>query len=344
MTTNGGRRENGGAMRTRRGRVVALTGATSFLGRGMLAALEEDPEVAGIVALDVRRPIAAGRKTRFYEIDLTQPGVDARLAEIFGAEHVDVLVHLAFLSRPTHAAAWAHELESVGTMHLLHALRERPVAKLIVRSQTLLYGAHPSNPGYLPESRPLLDVKGTGFLRDKVQAENEVRGFAHQQPDTCVTVLRFAPILGPHVTNYVTRWLSRRLVPTVMGFDPLLQFVHELDALCALKLAIDLDAPGVFNIVGAGALPVSKVVKLAGRMAIPLPYSIATRASALLWATQLDDLPPAFLMFLRFLCLADGARAREELGFEAVFSSREAVLDFGGALHLRDARLLSEAS
>jgi len=36
----------------------------------------------------------------------------------------------------------------------------------------------------------------------------------------------------------VTRYLSRKLVPTMMGFDPLLQFIHEVDAIAAFKLAV----------------------------------------------------------------------------------------------------------
>jgi hypothetical protein len=77
--------------------------------------------VGRIVAFDVKNPPSAGRKTRFYKVDLTQPSVDARIAEVLAAEVVDTFLHLAFLSSPTHASAWAHELESVGTMHVLNA-------------------------------------------------------------------------------------------------------------------------------------------------------------------------------------------------------------------------------
>jgi UDP-glucose 4-epimerase len=55
----------------------------------------------------------------------------------------------------------------------------------------------------------------------------------------------------------------------------------------------------------------------------------------------LNEAPSAFVDFLRHLCVADGSRARRELGFVAAFTTKEAVLDFGGALRLREARLLS---
>jgi len=323
--------------------VVALSGADTFLGRSLVGLLEEDDRVARIVAADVQRPPTAGHKTRFYEVDLTQPSVDARLAEILQAEDVDTLLHLAFLASPTHATAWAHELESVGTMHVLDACRQRPVDKLVVWSQTLLYGPRPQNPNFLTERHPLAGIPGSSFLEDKIQAEREVGRYAESQPGCCVTVLRLAPILGPTVDGFVTRWLSRRLVPTIMGFDPLLQFVHELDAVAAFKHALDRDVPGTFNIVGAGVLPVSTVVKLAGRVAVPIPAFVARQAGSMLWAAHLNEAPAAFLDYLRYLCVAAPEHARDVLGFRPAFTSREAVLDFGGTLRLRDARLLTEA-
>ncbi len=246
-------------------RIVALTGARTFLGKHLLGLLEEDETVGRLVVIDGEAPVHAGPKTRSYPIDRTEPNAAARIAEILAAESVDTFVHLGFLENPTRNTAWAHELESVGTLHVLHACRERPVQKLILGSATSLYGPHYDNPNFLDEAHPLRGLRGLSFFADKIDAERQVRAFAADMKDVCVTVLRFAPLLGPTVESYVTRWLSRKMVPTLLGFDPLLQFVHEVDALAALKLALAEDAPGVFNIVAEGVLPVSTVVKLAGR-------------------------------------------------------------------------------
>lgn len=322
---------------------MAITGADSFLGRNLIGLLEEDEGYPRIVALDVRRPRTAGRKTRYYEVDLTHPGVEARIAEIFVAEGVDTLVHLAFLSSPTVAEAWAHELESVGTMHVLHACRQVQLSKLVVRSQTLLYGASADNPNHLTESHPLRGVPGSRFFADKIDAEREVLRFAEASPECEVTVLRLAPLLGPTVQSWVTRWLSRRAVPTLLGFDPLVQFLHEMDAVAAFKLALDRHAPGVFNIVGEGVLPISTVIKLAGRLEVPLPGTLMRATASLLWMANLNEAPPHFVPFLRYLCVADGSAAERSLGFVPAFSTREAVLDFAGALRLREAKLMQEA-
>ena len=214
---------------TRR-RVVAVTGAAQFLGSNLIGLLEEDPLVRKVVCLDSEAPTTAGAKSRFYNVNLSEGLAEERMTEIFSAEAVDVLVHLAFLDSPTHSTAFAHELESVGTMHVLNACRRTKVHKVVMRSQTLLYGAHANNPNFLSEKHPLRARRSEPFFADKIEAENEVLRFGRPGQGRIATVLRIAPMLGPTVDNFVTRYLSHRLTPTVLGFDPLWQFVHEADA------------------------------------------------------------------------------------------------------------------
>lgn len=324
---------------TRRGRSIALTGACSFLGKNLIGMLEEDPTVARLVAIDVEKPETAGAKTRLYDVDLTLPTADERVAEILEAEQVDTVLHLAFLSSPTHGSAWAHELESVGTMHLLNGARQAPPKRLVLWSQTWLYGAKPSNPNFLTESYPLAAPDGEPYFADKIAAEREVRRFAKQQPDTVVTVLRTAPIVGPTVNNYMIRYLSRPVLVKLLGFDPLWQFVHEIDAVAAFRIAIERGRPGVYNVVGDGILPLSKVVQLVGRPAAPLPLPLASSMATMMWTGQLAPWPPSFLPYLRYLCVGDGTRAADELGFRPAYTTQEALMDFVSAQRLRDVRL-----
>lgn len=324
-------------------RIVAITGASSFLGRNLIGLLEEDERIDRIVALDIKPPPTAKKKTRYYDIDLTRPMSCAPLAEILAAERVDTLCHLAFHGSPTQAVAYAHELESVGTMQVLVAVRQAQVRKFVMSSQTLLYGAHPSNPNFLSENRPLRASMREPYFADKIQAEAEANRFAERAAGSVVTILRTAPIVGPTVQSFVTRYLARKIVPTMMGFDPLLQFVHEIDAIGAFKLAIDRDVPGTYNIVGDGVLPLSTVIKLAGRVAFPVPHPLAESIGSALWLAQLAEAPPSFMKYLRFLCVADGTKAREKMGFRPAYTTREALIDFVSAQRLRDVKLLQES-
>src|SRR5579859_7670198 len=136
-------------------RVVAITGAYSFLGAELIKVLERDRRYYKVLAIDVRKPSFPLHKTQFHKVDLTLPTADADLAAILSREGVDTFVHSAFLSAPTHATAWAHELESIGTMHVLNACAECQVHKFVLWSQTIVYGAHPLNPNFLTEEHAL---------------------------------------------------------------------------------------------------------------------------------------------------------------------------------------------
>ena len=127
-----------------------------------------------------------------------------------------------------------------------------------------------------------------------------------------------------------TRFYSRPVAPVMMGHDPLVQFVHEQDAAFALELAVDSSAIGPFNIVGKGVLPYRTVLAMMGRVPAPMPYLVARQLTKALWATQVFDSPPSFLDFLLYLCVADGGRARRELGFGARFNIKRTILDFLG--------------
>jgi UDP-glucose 4-epimerase len=312
-------------------RVVAVTGAYSFIGAELIKRLERDRRYYKVLAIDIRKPTFPMSKTQFHKIDLTMPTADADLAAIWKREGVDTVVHAAFLGTPTHANAWAHELESIGTMHVLNACAETAVRKLVVWSQTVVYGAHPLNPNFLSEEHELRGhVSRSRFVKDKVEVERQVRRFRDEHDDTIVTTLRTAATLGPHIRNFATRFFARPVAPTLMGYDPLMQLVHERDVVDAFSLAVDNDFAGEFNVVGEGVLPYSTILAMMGKVPIPMPHFVARPLSRALWATQIFDSPPNFLDFLRFLCVADGGKAKRVMGFAPVYDIKATIHDFLG--------------
>jgi UDP-glucose 4-epimerase len=331
----GGRRADGSEPAPARAfdpeeRVVAVTGARGFVGAEVIKRLEEDRRYHKILALDVRKPDFPLDKTQFFKIDLTFPTADADVAAILEREGADTVLHAAFLSAPTHSSAWAHELEDIGTMHVLNACAEARIRKLVLSSTTLVYGAHPLNPNFLSEEHELRGHPRSRFVNDKVAAERQVRRFRADHPETIATVLRVAPTLGPTIDNFVTRFFSRPVAPVMMGYDPLMQVVHEQDVVDAFKLAIDDDFPGEFNVVADGVLPYSTILAMMGKFPLPLPHFLAFPISNALWATQVFDAPPNFLDFLRYLCVADGRRAREVMGFRPRHDIKDTIHDFLG--------------
>jgi UDP-glucose 4-epimerase len=311
-------------------RVVAVTGAASFLGTELLKRLENDRRYLKVLAVDIRKPDRTLGKAIFHKVDLTLPTADAELVQILKREEVDTLVHLAFLSHPTHNSVWAHELEAIGTLHVLDACAACKLHKVVLWSLTGLYGATPLNPNYLTEEERLNGMPGSRFFDDKLEAERLAQRFRKENPASVVTILRTASILGHRVQSYVSSYLSLPIVPVMMGHDPLVQLLHEDDAVAAFKLVVDADFNDQYNVAGDGVLPLNTVLALLGKLPLPLPYSLAYPLAKVLWMTQIVDAAPVFLGFLRYLCVADTTKIRRELGFAPRYDIRQTLADFAG--------------
>lgn len=317
-----------------------VTGASGFLGSNLLRLLEQDPAYDRLVAIDVRKPPFTLKKAKFYKVDLTRPTADEELVSILSSEDADTFLHMAFLRSPTHESNNAHELEAIGTMYALNACHEVGIRKLILGSTTMVYGPHRLNPNYLDEDAPLRGCPRSRFVRDKVGAERQVADFARHEPNTIVTVLRPCTILGPTVQSFWTRYFSRQVVPTIMGYDPLWQFVHELDVIDAFKKVIQEDHVGAFNIVGEGVMPLSTVLNLAGRVQLPLPRLALTAALNGMWMAGQFEFPPSMIDYLRFMWVAEDEKSREVLGFTPKYSTSEALQSFLGMQRLRAVHLI----
>ncbi|HXB57071.1 MAG TPA: NAD-dependent epimerase/dehydratase family protein [Vicinamibacteria bacterium] len=309
---------------------IALTGTSSFLGSRVLRRLVAARDPDSVLAVDVAAPPASVPGVRYHMVDITLPAADQRLLEAFQEEEVDSVVHTAFFTNPRRDPPHAHELESIGTLHLAAAAAAAGVRHLIVRSFTAVYGAQGQNPNYLTEERTPPPNPGLGWIRDKLEAEGHARSFARRYPRLTVTVLRFAPLLGPGVHTFYTRIFSRRVVPVLLGYDPLLQLLHPDDAVEAVEAALDKAPGGSLNIVPRGVISLLTALHLADKVPLPVPHPVAYAAADLLWSAGLGEAPGGFLDYVRFLCVADGEKAQRLLGFTARHTSRDALAAFLG--------------
>jgi UDP-glucose 4-epimerase len=167
--------------------------------------------------------------------------------------------------------------------------------------------------------------------------ERIVADWAARHPASAVTVLRPCWIVGPTYRDAVTRYFGRSVVPTLMGYDPLLQFVHEEDCLDAFARAATSHHPGVYNVVAPGVLPLSTVLRTAGKRLLPVPPPILYRLRAYPSQAQTGDRPEGFYDYLRYLWVADGRRGWEVFG-RPVYSTREAWMATISAERMRSYR------
>lgn len=306
---------------------VAVTGGSGYLGARFVRALAARG-TWDVVVLDLAPAANTPAEVRHRFLDLNLPHSDGTVYRILKEEQPEVLVHLAGVRSPLRDAVYAHELNSIGTLNVFGAAGEANVKRLIHYSTTMVYGARGDNPAFLTEEHPMRADVSDQFVRDSVEAERHCRDFARRHPEARVAVLRYAPILAAERRDYRIRYLEGPVSLTMLGYDPLLQWLHPDDASGALLRTIDApDAHGVFNIAPDGALPLSSTLMLFGTLSVPLPHGLAYTAAEAAWIAGLGTAPGAHAHYLRYPCVADNAKARKVLGFAPRSTTLETVLE-----------------
>jgi UDP-glucose 4-epimerase len=316
------------------GRIVLVTGAARQLGARFVRRILGDPRVERVVAVDAVVPEHDLGDAEFVEADIRRPAIARVLAE----HAVDTVVHMDVSGTALGGGSRSSVKETnvIGTMQLLGACQKAPtVGRLVVKSATNVYGSAPRDPAVFDESTPPKSLPQGGYAKDTVEVEGYVRGFARRRPDVAVCMLRFANILGPDVDTPLAEYFSLPVLPTVFGYDPRLQFVHETDVLDVLRRAALVAEPealehgaGTFNIAGDGVLLLSQCARRLGRPTVPLLLPAVTWAGSALRTVGLTDFSPEQLRLLTHGRVVATRRMREILGFTPRYTTAETFADF----------------
>ncbi|NYI45515.1 UDP-glucose 4-epimerase [Nocardioides aromaticivorans] len=309
------------------GRTVLVTGVSRDLGRTFARTLANDPGVDRVVGVDVVPPRGDLGDVTFVRADIRNPVI----AKVIAKEDVDTVVHMSVIATPGSAGARGtmKELNVIGTMQLLAACQKsEQVRQLVVKSSTTAYGASSRDPAMFTEDMEPRRPPRSGYAKDVNEVERYVRGFARRRPDATVTLLRCANVIGPRVVSPLASYFRLPVIPTVLGFDPRLQFLHETDLNRVLRHAVLSNVPGTFNIAGDGLLMLSQALRRMGRTSVPLPGPAFGGVGGILKSARMADLSPELVAFLTYGRGVDTTRMRTELGFEPTYSTAAAFAEF----------------
>jgi UDP-glucose 4-epimerase len=118
------------------------------------------------------------------------------------------------------------------------------------------------------------------------------------------------------------------VIPTVLGFDPRLQFVHETDLMRVLTHCVHTEVAGTFNVAGDGVMLLSQAVRRLRKPSVPLVRPAVGGVAAVLKSARMADFSPEQLGFLTFGRGIDTTRMRAELGFEPEYTTEQTFADF----------------
>lgn len=221
-------------------RVVLVTGVSSPLAAGVAQTLSKEPGVRRVIGADSSPPPSGTTGVGYQHVDLHDGSLDRIVAES-GAE---LVLHLGLDTEK----GPNREDNLLGTMRVLGAAqRSATVQRLVVRSSATL------------------------DADDAAEVERHTRGLQRRRPDLSVAVLKFANLIGPSVDTPLTRYMDSRVVPTVMGRDPRVQFLHEDDGAEALVRMALSDRTGFFDVSAADAVPLSHCLRRIGGQRLPVP-------------------------------------------------------------------------
>jgi UDP-glucose 4-epimerase len=299
------------------GGAVLVTGICGRLGKQLARVLHRERPVVGVD----RRPFLDKPK------DIEHAQVDIRrkkLKDVFRPGDISAVVHLGVMHDPRASSAEHHSWNVAGFTKLLEYVSQFRVPKLVVLSSANVYGPHPSNPQFLTEEAPLLGGQNFSDIRDLIEVDMLAQSFFWKLPETETVILRPVHILGS-VHNAPSNFLRLNPILTVMGFDPMVQVIHQSDAVRAIELALTPGIRGIYNLAGPEPVPLSRYMKILGRQRIGVPYSLARMVLRRMWSLRLTTFPVPELDHIRYICMVDDRRARQVLGFTPRMSLEDTV-------------------
>lgn len=297
---------------------VLVTGISGNLGRGLAKLLHTEAQVVGV---DRRPFLGKPKDIVHYQVDLRK----AKVEEAFRHHRIDALIHMGIMHDPRMPRSEAHGFNVVGTHKILDLCVRHGVRKVVVLSSANVYGPRPDNSNFLPEETPLMAAERFSEIRDLIELDMYAQSFMWKHPDLETVILRPVNIVGPTVRNAPSNYLRLLRPVTVLGFDPMVQLIHEDDVCRALVLALRPGLRGVFNVTGPGEVPLSSALRELGRRPVAIPHPLVRPLLRRAFEAHLTGFPPQEVDHIQYLCVVDGSRFAREAGWAPARSLRETI-------------------
>jgi UDP-glucose 4-epimerase len=286
---------------------VVITGICGRLGRRLARRLHR---VRSVIGVD-RRPFPERPKdVQHFEADLSR----GKARDVFRRGDIGALVHLGVAHDPRRKPEEHHTWNVLTYQRLLDYVHQYRIPKLVLLSTANVYGPRPDNPQFLTEEAPLLASGMLSDMRDLVELDILTQSFFWKEPSTETVILRPAHILGT-VRNAPSNYLRLKVVPTLLGFDPMVQVVHQDDVVEAICCALSPGVRGIFNVAGPAPVPLSTALSVLNRTMVPIPHGFAKFGIDRMWRWRMTSFPAMDLDFIRYVCMVDDTRAREVMQY-----------------------------
>lgn len=283
----------------KRGKVL-VTGAAGALAQHVIALLKEHHDVVGVEFRGLQTDYP---DTVDYVVDFnTRPFED-----VFREHGFMAVIHLGRIRFTQSTRNRRYSANVVGTARLLRLALKYGVEKVIALSTYHVYGADARNPSLIDEEYPMRAANLMPEVVDAVELENLFNIHLYKHPELNITILRPCNIAGPGISNEISRMLSQTVAPCLVGFSPLMQFLHVEDMAAAVVRSFERNHPGVYNVAPNDYVTYQDALQQAGcrRLFLPsVPPGLARRSVRALGRYA----PPEYMIdFFKFAVVIDGS-------------------------------------
>lgn len=285
---------------------VLITGIAGKLGRMVAEQLLLNK--CKVVGIDRRPWPDAPKGISAYQHDIRKRPAE----DVFRKFRPDAVIHMATVTHFSSRAEERYRINLKGTQAVFEFAETYGVSQVLFVGRHTIYGAAADAPLYHTESDPPLAVSTFPALADLMAADLFAASSLWKFPHIRTSVLRICYTLGPSHHGTLANFLRGPNVPLVLGFDPLYQFMHEIDAVNAICLALEKNLQGVFNVAGPQPVPLSLLIRETGRRRIYLPEPVLDRC---LGRFGLPRLPAGAHAHLKYTVTVDGSSFSKATGF-----------------------------
>lgn len=291
--------------------IIGAAGGLSNILCGLLGQHSPESKIIGVDSRDLSSDVE-NKNFSFRKMRYTRGNFE----KLFRENEFDVIYHLGRMShsKNTSASEIAQRLSLnlMGTNKILELSIRYKVKKVIVLSTHHVYGALPDNPVFIKEDAGLKASIKYPELRDVTEMDSLCTNWMWKYRDQMdMVVLRPCNIIGPQINNSISQYLRTNLVPAPIDFNPIFQFIHELDMAKVLMHSKDKVPTGVYNVAPNETISLHEAKKIVGTTTIPFPVFLLSPVASVikkLWA-----FPDYLIDYIKFSCIIDGKQLMTHL-------------------------------
>jgi UDP-glucose 4-epimerase len=298
---------------------ILITGISGAIAR--LVALRLKAEGHQVLGIDRRSWADAPPDIEVFRYDIRKRAAE----DVFRTRRPEAVIHMATVTHLVSSSEDRYRINLNGTRAVLEHAAHYGATRAVVVARHTFYGADHDLPLYHKEDDPPMMASSFPELADLVAADLYAGTALWRYPELSTSVLRFVYSLGPSKSGTLANFIKGPNVPTVLGFDPLFQFLHEQDVAKALSLAAIQGLRGIYNVAGPEPLPLSLVIREAGRRRVPIPEPVFRLA---LKRFKLPGLPAGAIAHIKYPVIVDASAFQKAAGFTHDYDNEATLAAF----------------